>query len=411
MRVLYLSQYFPPEVGATQTRAHEMAQGLVRAGHEVTMIAEVPNHPAGVIPPEYRGKLYERDKLDGIDVIRVWVKTSPVKTLRSRLAFYLSYAAMASLAGLLLARGKYDVILATSPPLFVGAAGLVLSYLRRTRLVFEVRDLWPETAVALGELRNPRAIRWATRLEEACYRRAQRIVVTTAEMVGYLGARGFGPEKITIVRNGSNTELYRPRDEAGSQLRDKLGLKNDFVVVYAGLLGVAQGLDAILGAAARLRTRDAGIRFLLIGDGPLKGELEQQARALGLDNVDFIPAQPRHTIPDYLSAGDLALVPLTRKRLIGSLPSKMFDAMACCKPVLLCAEGEAVDVLRQADAGIVVPPQDAAAAAEAILKLRADPRLAERLGQNGREAVCRSYSRQALAARLTDVLERLCAGD
>jgi len=236
-------------------------------------------------------------------------------------------------------------------------------------------------------------------------------VVTSGEMVGYLVARGVDPEKIAVVRNGSNAELFRPRPEAGARLRDTLGLENSFVVVYAGLLGVAQGLDAILEAAARLRTRDPGIRFLLIGDGPLKSELEQQARTLGLDNVSFIPARPRHTIPDYLSAGNLALVPLTRKRLIGALPSKMFDAMACCRPVLLCAEGEAADVLRQAEAGIVVPPQDPDAIAEAILKLKADPGLAERMGRNGRAAVCRGYSRQALAAQLTAVLERICADD
>ena len=152
MRILYLSQYFPPEVGATQTRAYEMARGLVKAGHQVTMIAEIPNHPSGIIPPQYRGKLYEQANLDGIDVIRVWVKTSPVKSFPARMAFYLSYALMGTLAGLFGARGKYDLIYATSPPLFVGAAALSISHLRRTPMVFEVRDLWPESAIVLGEL-------------------------------------------------------------------------------------------------------------------------------------------------------------------------------------------------------------------------------------------------------------------
>src|SRR5574342_1417632 len=180
MRILYLSQYFPPEVGATQTRAYEMARGLVRAGHQVTMIAEVPNHPSGIIPPRYRGKLYERSLWYGIEVIRVWVKASPVKNFRGRMAFYLSYMLMAALAGLSLARGKYDVIYTTSPPLFAGAAGLTLSYLRRIPLVFEVRDLWPESAVALGELRHPRAIKLAELLEKRCYQRARAIVVVTS---------------------------------------------------------------------------------------------------------------------------------------------------------------------------------------------------------------------------------------
>ncbi len=175
MHILYLSQYFPPEVGATQTRAYEMARGLVRAGHRVTMLTEVPNHPSGIVPPAYRGKWFERSELDGIDVLRVWVKASPVKTFKSRMAFYLSYMANATLVGALKARGPFDVVYATSPPLFVGAAGLALHGLKRAPFVFEVRDLWPESAVALGELRSPRAIAWAGKLEELCYNRASRV--------------------------------------------------------------------------------------------------------------------------------------------------------------------------------------------------------------------------------------------
>jgi len=165
MNILYLSQYYPPEIGATQARAYEMVRGLVRTGHHVTMMTEVPNHPTGIIRSAYQGKIYERTNEDGIDVIRVWVKASPVKGFRNRMAFYLSYMFMATLVGLFLTRKKYDVIYATSPPLFVGAAALILSYLRFTPLVFEVRDLWPKSAVALGELRNPFFIRLAEKLE------------------------------------------------------------------------------------------------------------------------------------------------------------------------------------------------------------------------------------------------------
>ena len=173
MRILYLSQYFPPEVGATQTRAYEMARYLVSTGHQVTMLTEVPNHPSGIIPPEYRGKLWERANLDGIDVIRVWVKASPNKTFSTRMAFYLTYMINAALARLLLARDRYDVLVATSPPLFVGGAALALSVLRRTPMVFEVRDLWPESAVALGELSDSRAVALAGKLEKMCYNRAR----------------------------------------------------------------------------------------------------------------------------------------------------------------------------------------------------------------------------------------------
>jgi colanic acid biosynthesis glycosyl transferase WcaI len=407
MRILYFSQYFPPEVGATQTRAYEMARGLVCAGHHVTMITEVPNHPSGIIPPEYRCKFYERADLDGIDVIRVWVKASPVKTPRSRIIFYFTYMFMAALTGLFLVRERYDVIYATSPPLFVGAAALIISYARRIPLVFEVRDLWPESAVALGELSNPHVIRWAYWLEGACYRQARKIVVTAQEMVEYLLRRGFEASKIAVVRNGANTELFRFDPFARQHLRNVLGLEDNFVVVYAGLLGIAQGLGASLEAAKQLATTEARVHFLYIGDGPVKGVLQEQAEDLGLTNVTFLPAQPRETIPGYLSAGDVALVPLTRKRLLGALPSKMFDAMACQRPVLLGAEGEACQVLYEADAGIVAPPERPSALAAAVLRLRDDPELCARYGQNGRRAVVACYSREAQAQQLVQLLQEV----
>lgn len=404
MRILYLSQYFLPEVGATQTRAYEMACGLVQAGHQVTMIVEVPNHPSGIIPPEYRGKLYERTNLDGIEVIRVWVKTSPVKNFRSRMAFYLSYMLMAILAGLWLARGRYDVLYATSPPLFVGGAALIISALRRLPFIFELRDLWPESAIALGELRNPRAIRWATWLEETCYRHAQRIVVTTQEMVDYLTQRGIPTDKITVIRNGANTDLFQFDPLARQEFREELGLADKFVVIYAGLLGIAQGLEASLEAAGQLASLNTSVHFLYIGDGPVKTELQQRSRELGLTNVTFLSAQPRETIPGYLSAADVALIPLTQKRLLGALPSKMFDAMACQRPILLSAEGEACQVLQQAQAGLIVPPEDPIALTEAVLWLQSHPEQNIQFGQNGRQAVLNHYSRQAQACQLAQLL-------
>jgi glycosyltransferase involved in cell wall biosynthesis len=243
MRILYLSQYFPPEIGATQTRAYEMARGLVQAGHNVTIIAEVPNHPTGVIPRAYQGKFYERTNEDGIDVIRVWVKTSPVKGFRGRMAFYLSYMFMAVLVGLFLTRKKYDVIYATSPPLFVGAAALIISYLRFTPLVFEVRDLWPESAVALGELRNPLFIGLAEKLEWCCYRHSRRVVVVTEGIRRHLLGRGMVSDRLELIPNGARTDLFTP-GPIDQDLRKQLGInENTFVVVYTGLHGLIHGME------------------------------------------------------------------------------------------------------------------------------------------------------------------------
>jgi len=406
MRILYLSQYFPPEVGATQTRAYEMAQGLLAAGHHVTMLTEVPNHPSGVIPPEYRGRLYDRADLNGIDVLRVWVKASPQKRFTTRMAFYLSYMVNATLAGLLLARGRYDLLYATSPPLFVGGAALALSWLRRIPLVFEVRDLWPESAVALGELKNPRFIRWATRLEEGCYARARRIVVVTEGIRQRLAARGYG-DKLALIPNGANTDLFHPDPDGAAALRARLGLEGRFVVLYAGVHGLAQGLETVLEAAHWLQTVPQ-VHFLFVGEGPCKADLRALKDRLGLTNVTLLPECPRSEMPAFFSAADVALVPLRRLELFqGAVPSKMFDAWACACPVLLSIGGEARAVLEQAGGGLFVEPEDPAALAAAINRLQAHPEPLRLWGQAGREFTVAHYSRQAQAARLEALLSMI----
>jgi glycosyltransferase involved in cell wall biosynthesis len=410
MHILYLSQYFPPEVGATQTRAYEMARGLVQAGHRVTLIAEVPNHPSGIIPPEYRGKWYERAQLDGIDVVRVWVKASPVKSFRTRLAFYVSYMLNSTLVGLLRARGPFDVVFATSPPLFVGGAGVALHWLKRVPLVFEVRDLWPELAVALGEISSPRAIAWAHRLADLCYDRASRIVVVTEGDRQQLLARGCPEEKLALIPNGANTALFHYQPEEAARFRLAHGLGDAFVVVYAGTHGIAQGLETLLEAAAILRD-SADIRFVLVGEGPVKAGLQALRAGLGLDNVLMLPEQPRSTIPAVLSAADAASVPLRKVALFhGTRPSKMFDAWACELPVLLSVDGEARRTLEAAQGGLYVPPEDPQALADAIRNLAARPDRGRALGRNGRRYTEQHHSRQAQAQLLAQLLREAARG-
>ena len=405
MRILYLSQYFPPEVGATQTRAYEMARGLVQAGHQVTMLAEVPNHPSGIIPPAYRGKWFERSDLDGIDVLRVWVKASPVKSFRSRMAFYLTFMANGALIGALQARGPFDVVYATSPPLFVGGAGLALHWLKRTPFVFEVGDLWPESAVELGGLRGPRAIALPTPLDGLCYNRASRVVVVTEGIRQRLLARGQAAEKLVLIPNGANTELFQPQPALGAEFRQQHGLRSDdFVVMYAGIHGIAQGLDTVLRAAQRLRVQD-NIRFVMVGEGPVKPELQQLRSDLGLDNVLMLPEQPRTSMPAVLSAADVALVPLRKVELFEhAVPSKLFDAWACGCPVLLSIDGEARRVLEAANGGLFAPPEDSPALAQAISQLAKMPDRGQSLGANGRRFTVERYSRQAQARQLEQIL-------
>jgi glycosyltransferase involved in cell wall biosynthesis len=404
MRLIYVSQYYPPEVGATQTRAQEMTQHLVDAGHQVTVLAEVPNHPVGVIQPAYRGKLYQRSLEDGVDVIRTWVKTTPHKTFRSRLAFYLSFMVNGTLAGLLLARGRYDLIYATSPPLFVGGVPLALKKMRRIPFVFEVRDLWPESAVAMGELKNPRYIRWATRFEQSCYRQARHIVTVTQGLKDRLVERGIADSKISVISNGANTELFRPAPQAGERIRAKLNLGDRFVVMYAGLLGVAQGLHTLVEAAGLMQGEP--VHFVFVGDGPMRSSLEEKVKAHSLPNVSFTGIVSRSDVPHYLAAANIAVVIFTDTPLFQrSLPSKMFDALACERPVLLSAPmGEAASVLAQAGAGVHVAPESAQAVADAVRRLVAHPQQLEQFGGRGRRFVEAHFSRQAQARQLEQLL-------
>jgi glycosyltransferase involved in cell wall biosynthesis len=401
MNILYLSQYFPPEVGATQNRAYEMATNLVRMGHRVTVLTEVPNHPKGVIHPGYRCKLVVREQLEGVEVVRVGVLTSPRKTFATRLAFYLSFAFMASLVGLL-QRRRYQVVFATSPPLFVGAAGLLIAWVRRAPFVFEVRDVWPLSAVELGEIRSRTYARLAEKLELSLYRNAVAVPVVTQGIFDILRARGISAQKLVFIPNGTNTELFYDR---GPGARATLGLGDEFVVMYAGIFGIAQGMETLCQAARLLKGRPH-IRFVFVGEGPVKEQVRLLCSQWELNNVLLLDEVPRERIPALLSAADACIVPLKRRPLFsGALPSKMFDAWACSKPVLLAVDGEARRVMEEAQAGLFVPPENPEALAAAIVHLAADRQLARRLGANGRQYVERHFSRRAQAEKLAHLLE------
>jgi glycosyltransferase involved in cell wall biosynthesis len=403
MRVLHLSQYFPPEAGAVQVRALTVARTLVEQGHQVTVLAEVPNHPSGVIHPRYRGRLWYRQELDGIDVLYLWVKTSQVKGFSSRMAFYLSYMLAAIIAGLLL-RGRFDIMFANSPPLFVAVAGWLLSLIRRTPFVMEVQDLWPESAVVLGELNNPRYISAAEWVEEKCYRRAKKVIAVTEGIFDRLQARGVPSEKLVLAPNGSNIDIFRPDPEGASDLRADLGIEDKFVAIYAGIHGIAQGLEVLIESARKLEDQP-DVCLVFVGEGPRKADLVALKNHYGLTNLLMLPGQPLERMPAYLSMADVSLVPLRKVDLfLGARPTKIFDAWACGCPVLISIDGEAREVVETVGGGIYVEPEDASAIAEAIIRLRDDPAERERMKKQGQDAVHRLYSLQAAASIIDETL-------
>lgn len=405
MRILHLSQYYPPESGAVQVRSDKIDHYLVSQGHQVTVLAEVPNHPSGITWPEYRGRLYVFSRGDGLDVLHLWVKTSPKKNFRTRIAFYLSYMIGAIVAGVLMP-GRWDVIFANSPPLFVAVAGAILSLIKRTPFVMEVHDLWPLSAIEMGELRSRFGITWATRLEVFCYRRAKKVVAVSRGIFQHLAGR-LPADKVALCYNGSNTDIFGPRPEAGLRLRQGLKIDDKFLVVYGGILGAAQGLEVVLHTAKLLEDRP-DIHFLMVGEGPKKQELLELHGRLGLTNLTMHPGQPLERMPEFFSAADVCLVPLRKLDVFkGVLPTKMFDAWACETPTLINVDGEARQVLEEAGAGVFVEPENPRALADALLQLQSQPDELARMGCAGRQAVLERYSLQASAQQIETIFREV----
>jgi glycosyltransferase involved in cell wall biosynthesis len=403
MRILYISQYFPPEVGATQTRAYEMAIHLIKLGHRVVVLTEFSNHPKGIIPAEDKGKFCTFEKLDGIPVVRAWVYAKPKKNFLTRMVFYLSFMLTGAVVGSLL-RGPFDVVYATSPPFFVGVAGLWLSRLKSAKFVFEVRDLWPRSAVELNELTNRHFIRWSEKLERFYYKKADKVIAVTKGIFDALGACGLDEGKVKLVRNGTNSRLFSNRGDA---LKERLGGKEKFIVLYAGIFGLAQGMEQLCELVGHLSSNH-NIHFVFIGEGPLKARVLAIKEENRLDNLTVLDEVPRDRIPDYISAADCCLVPLKKNPLfLGALPSKMFDCMACERPVILSVDGEARRVLEASLGGLYVEPENTGQMAEAILTLFDSPELCKKMGKAGRAFVSKNFSRKKEAQRLANILEDL----
>jgi glycosyltransferase involved in cell wall biosynthesis len=404
MRILILTQHFAPEITAARSRLQPFAELLAGAGHEVQVLTAVPNHPEGIVQPEYRGKRIVDREMDGYRVRYVWVSASPQKTMRTRLKLYGSFATMATLGGLTLQRP--DVILATSPPLPVAAAARALAIRHRAPWVMDVRDIWPEAAVVLGELTNPRMIRAAERLERSLYASAAAIVTVTDAFGEDIAAKVGSHAKISIVRNGT-TALWMRAGEAEPD-RAELGIGGDeFLLTYAGNVGIAQGLEVAIDAAALL---DDGYRLLIIGEGPMLGQIKERAEALPPGRVQFHPLVQPELAARLLRASDATLVPLAaRPELSMFVPSKLFDCCAVGRPVILAAEGESRHLAADAGAVLPVPPGDPEALAGAVRSLRDDAGLRERLSAAGR-----GFAAEFLRERQIDALERVlveAAGD
>lgn len=409
MKILYVSQYFPPEMGAPAARAAELAHHWVNAGHDVTVLTGFPNHPTGVLHPDYRTKLRRlviREEQSGFPVVRSWLLPLPNRKAYERMANYASFWISASVTGSFLPQS--DVVIGSSPQLLVGLAGWWISRRQHVPFVFEVRDLWPESleAVGVGSTRSllHRLLRSIARL---LYRKSDKIVVVSPAFQEHLVAHWNVPQsKIAVVENGVEAELFAPSDQR--DLRRRLDAEGKFLVCYIGTLGMAHGLSTLVEAAAQLQPSHPDVVFVLVGEGAEKESIRKQVASRSLSNLRFLDQQPRNEIPKLISSSDACLVLLRRSDVFKTvIPTKMLEFMSCARPVIVGVEGQARKIVEGAGAGICVEPESVQQLVEAIVTLKSQPERAKTLGRNGRHYILQHATRKATAARYLEILKTL----
>jgi colanic acid biosynthesis glycosyl transferase WcaI len=411
VKILYVSQYFPPEMGAPAARVAELSRHWARMGHAVTVLTGFPNHPTGVVPEDWRSRLRQlryTETVDGVRVVRTWLWPLPNRKAHERIRNYASFCVSAAVSGLAL--HKPDVIIATSPQLLCALAGWWLAFWKRVPFVFEVRDLWPESLAAVGATSEGTLLHRAlSAIAGFLYRHADRIVVVSPAFQDQLVRHWNVPaEKISVVENGVDTSLFR-LDPAATEVRKQLRLEDRFLICYIGTMGNAHGLETLIAAAEALRTARPNAMFLLIGEGAEKNRIMELATARGLANIQFLGQQPRERIPAYVSAADLCLVMLKKTELFKTvIPTKLLEYMACERPVIVAVDGQARQIVEEASAGVFVEPENSGAMVQAIHELAEDPARRRQMGTSGRQYIVNRFSREKTAQEYIAVLESLC---
>lgn len=406
LRIGYLVQQFVPEVGAGPARVAEMAKHWIRRGAQVTVITGMPNRPEGRIHAAYRGKLFMEEEWEGIRVLRSWLYASPLHGFSRTLLNNVSFMMTSALYGTARAQGL-DVLIASSPPFFPHLSGALLGRMRRVPLVLELRDLWPDYLVQLGMLKPGRAAGALFALERKLLRDAAHTVVVTEAFRRRVADKGVPREKIDVISNGVDTGFYYRRADAAPPLPGMGRVEGELLVGYLGNFGAGQGLEAVVDAARRLAGQ--GMRFVLAGDGPDWRRIS--ALAEEVPGVAVHPPIPKEATPAFYNACDLFLVPLAPVPVFQeTVPSKIFEVMACETPVVAVLEGEGAKIVNASGGGWVTPPGDGAALAATLLAARDTP-VAERarMGRQGRAYVGEHYSREGLAERYLGILRDVAA--
>lgn len=396
-------------MGAPSARASELAYHWSKAGHDVSVLTGFPNHPTGVVPEEWKPKLRRlvyHQKIGAVDVFRTWLWPLPNRKAHERMRNYASFCLSAAIRGMALP--SFDVAIGSSPQLLVALAAWWIAFSRQVPFVFEVRDLWPESLAAVGVGNEDSVLhRTLGAVAGFLYEHADRIVVVTPAFREYLvGGWNIAPEKIAVVENGVETDLFAPSsEESRNSFRRELAVENRFLVCYIGTMGMAHGLETLLEAASELQKSSPNVLFLLVGEGAEKERIRAIAQSRDLGNVRFLDQQAREKIPALIAASDASVVLLKKTDVFKTvIPTKMLEFMACGCPVILGVDGQARRILDEAGAGIAIKPENADALAGAILDLQRDPSIRRTMGQKGREYIVRNLSRAGTAEKYINTL-------
>ncbi len=395
MKILFITDNFPPEVNAPATRTYEHAKEWVKNKNvEVTILTCVPNFPHGKVYNGYKNKLYQIEYKDGIKIIRVWSYITSNSGFIKRVLDYISFALSAFVVGLF---QKTDVIVATSPQFFTTWAGWGLSKVKRKPWIFELRDLWPESIKTVGAMKQGKVIEILEKIELALYKDANKVIAVTDAFKTNLINRGIEKDKIEVVTNGANIELFKPR-EKDTKLLKELNLEDKFIVGYIGTHGMAHSLDFIVNSLSKIT--DESIHFLFIGDGAMKQTIVELAKKLQLKNVTFLDPIAKEEVPRYLSVCDISLAPLKKEDNFKTvIPSKIFEASAMLKPTLLGVEGQAQEIIENYNAGLCFEPENERDFLEKLVKIKNDRSLYKQL-QDGCKKLVVEYDRKILANQM-----------
>jgi colanic acid biosynthesis glycosyl transferase WcaI len=401
MHILFFADNFPPERNAAATRVYERACYWVKWGHQVTVVTCAPNFPEGKLFDGYKNKWHQIEDMDGIRVVRVKTFIRPNAGNFFRILDFTSYMTTAFVASLF--QKKIDIVVATSPQFFAAVGGYMSAVCKRKPFVFELGDLWPASVKALGVIKDSFLLRMCEKLELFLYRRSAKVVALTNAFKKDLVSRGIQADKIKVIINGVDLKRYAPR-ERDEVLAKQFGLDNKFVIGYVGTHGMAHGLINVLDTAELLRDK-ADIRFILVGPGAERQKLIEEAKKRKLENVVFIPSQPKESMPKIWSLCNVALVHLKNDPIFNTvIPSKIFEAMGMGLPILLVApKGEASDIIEKDEAGVWVPAGDPKAFADVVMDLYENREKLQKLAQNS-HAAAPLHSRERQAKEVIDLL-------